>query len=661
MVKRRSVTLSGGLLFILSFGYLLAELFFNVSLLDVAGDIKSSPEKIENIQLSGRAISAFGLFLLVAGFIDLRRFGTLKSRARLAMLSCMGVLSLFLLLAPFFNPNLRYGTADSIVGFGAFLVMLVILADRNRHAFVNLAGLCMLLWSAGFLGQKILIEQLLVDRTDWQSRVNARYVLMLRAGFEGCTIFLQDMNLCNAGPENESAVKSARIITSALWTLYPMGIYQDVLRSRDTLIARIALQESADSLNRDYQVYLAEVEKQIARFDDEIAKYQKEVVEKYYTPYARASMAYFIATVPEALQVEAEKAADQIDEGIERGWQRYQYVQAAYQERRQSFSVKDLMNRTQKRVAAYFEKSASDYCTDNGCPRVQAGSLAQNVRVSGITAIAAEMSNESEPEYPLDLKNRGEFERQSATQSAIREAVENKIRSVSAHKDFVLPYGWRYSRYNFIEMFKDIYREEAITEWNARTGGKLPPGLSRDAFFAAVGIEPLPQIPVESFNVMSKDEFFHDIILSYYKESAVNIFDSIEAEKHLYGENRSMAEKGRNYVRAVYIPAIALVVSLFVVSITLLRGWIACVEWSLKRMRTRVPRSAFRGLRAGAIAASVLMFVLVPYSQPNTYAGGKLYRQYLHGAAAQYPVMAYTLDWALHVQPLVYKAGNTLF
>src|SRR5690606_22190595 len=188
----------------------------------------------------------------------------------------------------------------------------------------TVVAVILMVWSAVFLGQKILVEQALVHQTSWQDRLNARYVLMLRQGFEDCTLKLDDLELCDQA-ERQDIVKSARIIMGALWTLYPDGIRKDMIDNREYLIRHFILNGSWFSTDEKYREYVDTIKSKRDSLE-------KEIMEKYYKPYQEASALYQKEMNDKKRRAETEEMADQIEEGIDQGWKEYLRAQQNYQQ-----------------------------------------------------------------------------------------------------------------------------------------------------------------------------------------------------------------------------------------------------------------------------------------------------------------------------------------
>lgn len=634
MKKFDFISIASVTLFVLSLIYLAAETLFNMSLLDIAGSVKSSPKDIDGIQYFGRTVSAFGCYLLVMGLFLRAKF-VLTGQRETRILAVIAFISLLPLLVLMLGHVPHSSYQDSFFSLMPFVGMAVIMITRRRQAYANIAGLFLMVWTTMYTGQKLLIEELLVSQTGWEERVNARYALMLRAGFEGCSMSLEDLQLCDS-EGRQDIVKSARIILGALWMLNPDGIRRDMIDNREKLIETAAASGIGGSIEGHYKKYVDAV---ASKRDG----YKKEMIEKYYEPYKRASDLYNENANPAQLRVTVDKAADDIDRKVSDGWTRY--TQGVQQYRNTAGSL--ALNAA--RSIAPFQEKVQQFCNNRRCPGFINSDTSAMIGQAKDDAELRFM--QSSGGYTPDLPSREVFEAHPITQATIRAGIEETIKK-RMDIDFTLPVQWRYSREGLHKLFADLSVMQVNNKWKEKFG-KVPPNLSPEDFFIALGYPPLPEV---SDLVMDQDKFFRTMLLPEYKAKAAAMFDEIEAEKKLYANGESLENKGRDYVRAAYIPAISLVVSLIVVSITLVRWSAVGMALAIKRSGKKVARP----VRYGMVAVFVVLLLCLPYLAPNDYIRGTAYQRYLKGAAEQSPVIARILDWAIHAQPVVYRIGTPL-
>lgn len=645
----RSGIWASAVLLVLSLVYLVAEIEFNMSLLDVAGSVRSDPVKMEDLQVFGRSVSAGGCFLLVLGFFAPTSFRITTARLRW-FYYIVGLIALVPMMMIFYSLLVGPESLPIDPSHGDIMLsMLPMLGvaygsaiGRGRNAFVNVVSLLIIVWPSVFLGQKLLIEQALIERTTWEQRVNARYVLMLRSILEDCTINLDDLALCDADHEQDS-VKSARIILGSMWMLSPEGIRADMEENKDKLVQSVAARGLWFSPREQYDRY-------IARVSEERRSVQQELIDTYYMPYQKASEEYARAVAPETLRAESDRAAAEIEKEIDRGWRQYQLGVREYRQQLAASGV----NMIQK-LAPYKDR-LREICSSRNCPPALRGK--ERGLVADAASDAERVFVQRSGGYTPDIETRAEFVAAYPTQVKLRNRVQEYIGQKMPRSGFVLPANWFYEKESFQQAVEALMRQEIDRRWQEKAPRGMRPGLSIQAFFEAAGMPPLPSL--EEI-VMTPDGFFKTMIMPKYREILDKLLGDIEEEKQLYANGQPLAEKGKDYARAVYIPAVALIISLLVVILTLLRWWNIGVKLFLAALMRRRMMPAF--LRAPLQMAMIGIFiggiVVVPRFMPNPYAGAT-YEKYRNNALASAPAMAQVLDWAIHTQPAVYRLGSPI-
>lgn len=650
--KRGLLTRHGwtaAIMLLLSLCYLVAEIEFNMSLLDVAGSVRSDPVKMEDLQVFGRSVSACGCFLLVLGLFAPASFRIAGRKMRWLYYG-IGAVALMPLFIIFWSalslPNrLPINPSDADVMLALLPALGIIYSaavGRGRNPFVNIVALLMIVWPAVFLGQKLLIEQALIERTSWEQRVNARYVLMLRSILEDCTINLDDLALCDAENEQDS-VKSARIILGSMWMLSPERIRKDMEENKDKMVQSVAARGMWFSPREQYDAYVEKV-------GEERNKIYQQMIKQYYAPYKEASDKYFAAVSDETLQGQSAKASAEIEREIDRGWQRYQQGVREYKQQLTASGYNML-----QRLAPYKEK-LKEICATRNCPPLLKGK--ERGLVADVASDAERQFIERSGGYTPDIETRAEFLAAYPTQVRLRERVQRYVNEELPHSGFVVPINWVYEKESFEKAVEALLRQEVNRKWTIKAPKGVQPGLTPDEFLEKIGIPPLP---ATSELLMTPDAFFKKMILPKYREILDKMLGDIENEKERYANGEELAEKGKDYARAVYIPAVALIISLCVVILTMLRWWNILVRNVLAvLMRHHLLPSQLRVPAQVLLAACFIgCIVVVPRFMPNPYAGAT-YERYRDEAIARAPAMARVLDWAIHTQPAVYRLGTPI-
>ncbi|MEZ0225358.1 MAG: hypothetical protein ACAH83_12455 [Alphaproteobacteria bacterium] len=631
---------------VLSLGYIGAEALFNMQLVDIAGSVKSNPDEIRDLQHFGRAVSGYGFSLLTLGAFAGAGF-RLKGRRQWVMFGALSTVALLPFLFKFQDTifGIFKGISDSLhaepwdvqLSMLPFLGIALILLSAGKFRAHIILGLVLMAWPAMFLGQKLLIERYLVDQTDWQERQNARYMLMLRGGLEDCALKLGGLQFCDA-TRGEANMKAARIVISTLWMLSPDEVLQDLEASRDEIVQKTAASGTWFSSKELYAKY-------VKKISDERGKYMEDISNRYYKPYVQASALYQKAADPAAAQAEGDKAVAEVERGIDAGWSKYQAGVHDYQQ--QATVMADVAIRQMLPYA----KAANVICRNRSCPDINIRKTVAEAQERGEREFFARTG------YHSDIADRATFLAQPPTQEKIKKSVEAIVQTRYNMEGFKLPADWKYDPVAFGQSIKDTILDRAHGAWKAKFGDKLPPGLDEERFFATIGVE---KIPTTEELVMSPDEFYKKVVLPGNKKIIDEMVADLNKDKVKHPPHATEMEEGKDYVSALYVPTISLVISLSVVVLTILRGFMALMDIVLKSGGKETGKHWHYAGQCSVAIFFVSMLVTLPHIYPNPYASGPAYERYYTAAKQKHPICAAILDWSVQVQPVIYKLGKDI-
>ena len=630
-------SLTSEILFVLSLAYLCAEVFFNVSLLRVAGDVRSSPAELEDIQFFGRIVSASGFTLLVLGLFARHKF-QFPTAASWGVFASVAIFCLF----PFLLVFGEITAAETIIwGFIPIWGLMLVISGKGYAKPPAIIGLILLAWPAMFFGQKILIDQYVVTPTSWQERLSARYILMLRSGLEGCVVELDGLSLCdkNASPQ----MSSVRVLIGALFMHNADRVLKDLESEREQIIESTMVWGKWFSPEQRYQAYLGKVEKERKKYKKLTKKFENHLRQDYWLPYSKASKIYLESVSDSSVQKIADEAWRQAEAGVDKGWGDYQSAVRLYK--------RTLLELGSKAVGygVVLEPLYDNACKTRDCPSIDARAAVLNIRKDADDRFAQETG------YPLDIETREEFLAQPKTQTVLREQVKAARLKLAGVEAAGLSKDWRYEELLFKADIAQLVRVKADHEWQTRFGADLLPGLDFPAFLERTGIE-LPEL--SGVTPMNESDFNKNWAAPAKNSAVDDSLKKIRDEAPSYAEGQLLQEWGRTYIRAIYVPAIALTLSLAIVLLTIGRYFVALVKMGIRRSG-RLSGIMPEYMTAPALWAFFIIGVtFVSYIVPNAYASSVAYQKYLGYAREAYFPTAMAIDWVNHVEPLLHSAGS---
>jgi len=674
MKSHKGYSRSGIILFALSMVYLGAELVFNRQLLDVSSSVQSDPDQVEHIQYFGRAASGLGFTLLVQGVFQQFGFRLYKRKhwTFLAIIALICMLPFITTLGQTFYEKIMGADATGDVpyttgmwwGLLPFAGFFCVLASKGQKRWAVIIGLVLMTWPAMFYGQRLAVERFIISPTTAQDRLDAHYILLLRSGIENCTLALEGTQFCDASATKELVEeRSTRAVLGAMFMLNTDAVFNDLNLSRDELIKSIAAQDMWFSSKEYYQKYLQQIV-------DKREQSEQYLNENYYLPYKHASDLYLKAykkaadlyaqaTKPEQFEKIANEAASQVADTVEAGWEQYHQAVVTFN----NFTANaEAASGTQKGLYNKFCNGHEKLC-DSVLGKFGSTNMDNNVeQAKG----QAEDQFYDRTGYPPDIASKYDFINNQKTQDEIRISVEQMIRE---HIDgYTLPLNWSYDPATFKNDLLNILQSEAQSKaieiaskiqakWREKT--KIDPGLSREAFFTKLGGDPIPPL---TDMVMSEEAFREKYIVPANKKIVDQTLEDMKKEGPSFANRQEKAEQGKEYIRVLYIPAIALCLSIIIVVVTIGR-YLTNAATDLSKKIRWVRGFSSRQLKLIRpfywIVFTAAMLGL-PYLWPNTYISTAAYAKYYHLASTKAPVTTAVLDWVVHVQPIIYRAGAVM-
>lgn len=685
MKSLKGYSTSGIILFALSMIYLGAELVFNRQLLDVSSNVQSDPDQVEHIQYFGRAASGLGFTLLVQGIFQQFGFRLVKRKhwRAFAAVALICLLPFLTVLAQSVYEKMAGAQATGDVpytkgmwwGIVPFVGFFAAVTGRAYKPAVVL-GLFLMTWPAMFYGQRLAVERFIISPTTAEERLNAHYILLLRSAIEDCTIVLDNTQFCDskdAAIDDAVEKRSTRAVLGAMFMLNTNAVFDGINFSRKQLIDSIAERDMWFSSKGYYQQYLQAVA-------DKRDQYEQYLNENYYLPYQQASDLYFKTyNKAEALfkqssqsgqfEAIAADAAEQVANLIDMGWQQYQGAADNFNSKVASaVAAPDMGKGLYSRLCQGHENLCN-----NALIKIERRSPVNlNVNVDNMVDQAKKTAVDqfyARTGYPPDIASRTDFMNNEKTQDEIRAHVEEKLQEHI--EGYELPYGWQYDPATFRSEVLQILQGEARGKalaiaakaqqaWRdkvqSKFKAKIDPGLSREDFFKKLGGDPVP--PLKAL-VMSEADFRKKYIVPINEEIANKTINAMKKEEPSFANRGEQAERGKEYIRVLYVPPIALCLSIMIVIITIGRYLTMAATDGAKKLRW-VRGFSYRQLkliRPFFWAVYVAVVLVGPYKWPNPYISTVAYQKYYTFARHNSPVITQVLDWVVHTQPIIYRAG----
>lgn len=714
--------------------YILAEFIFNARLLDTASDISATADDLRDVEYLGRGISGIGLSLLVAGFFarDGFRMSRISDQIVFGLLALLGPL-LFLLspLSPV-NGGLDPGGVtftQIITGSGADVhftlpppdasmlwvllplsgILVVLLAHYHKwHRAVIVAGLLMITWPAMFFGQKIIIERFMIHPTTWETRLDARYMQMMRTGFGHGILALRDLRF---DEDDDPALRTFLVLMGSLFMQFPEEAKEMIREKENDIVQLIVMRSDIQNIDGRYAEYQTVAE-----------EFRKSI----FKPYEDASERYADA-FSEPLLIEARDNALNMARGaIDNGWLKMRdalgtcrtfatkhgaplYAQLTTYNRN-FLACENETCRT--RITVNYERMIRNmidhrvpfdyWCESSGLDPAAVQSVLQFD--NGLRDIATRQTFSCRPQniqrtidrlmpfcmrqverqtgFAINIRTREDFMNSPTLHKTVRDELLHQIRRERKLMAFSLPEDWRIEDVAALEdgLARGIMTRAGY-EWkmgqmrgaqvdeNTGVGGYvglsgIKPGMTMDDFVQMAVVQRylrdyLGDIYFPGFSMnMSRQDFVENVVVPEIKRSAAAYVRETELQGPQFANGERLEATGKEAVRFIYIPSIALFISLFLVVLTLARCLIAAVRLAWRHMYPDARPSRLR--LAVAWTAVIAVIAGFPYVAGSRTAQSESYQIFLHKSFERAPATSLVIDWTMRAQPIIYSAGKSL-
>lgn len=707
-------------LLILSCCYLLAELVFNVSLLDVAGTASSTKAEVERVQTFGRVISGIGFTLLVIGVFARNgmRLDSIAYKGAAWGLVVIGLLPF--LLATGYGPFQAVASHEQdpelIWGLLPMLGALVMLLNRPELARTRaLVGIILVAWPAMFFGQKILIERYLIEPTSAEDRLNARYMSALRTTFEYCLLEIGDLTFCDGGGHNRPEARSMLGMSAALFMQKPEIITDMARRDKDRILRYLSLNDRLFSPDEQYEIYLGMAAGYYDVYLETLARIRQEL----YAPYSQAMARYRKAKSPAAMQQLSQSLNEEVEAMLDAAWLTYQDAVDKNDGIVSSLarSLKDKLDR-EKMLRQY---ANGQNCPDGNCSLVdrltmrvmnrgrkpdsdakntglvncddsKSGSSSKNEK-KGKLDVAKELFNtylcrdvdeeelaekvaeltykefEKESGYPPDIEQKDDFLNHPRTLALVRDKLPKMLAEKFPELEDVPGADWTPDATGrIVTKIVEYISGKADAHWNDAMGKiygeNIPTGMNMAEFISYPAIVALMERMAEQMGLgsqvdfsLSQQDFTEEIMIPQNTKIIMDMLDEMQSDARYYANDEALAEDGKEYVRAAYVPAIALGLSLFILILTLTKNSSALLNIVL--VRAGAPEVARYGVTGAVWCLAVWTVAFMPWRLDGPGNHSKSYTYIQEQVRQEHDMAGMAIDWTLRMQPIVYGLGQS--
>lgn len=553
-------------------------------------------------------------------------------------------------------------------GLGLSLLLLRLIRGQGKPLLRNLGAIVLAIaigFPLMFFGQRWLVDTL-VERTTAEQRMDAQHLLLLKRGLASNALQLDGIPFDEA--DLESAHTRSFLSVLGLMTFVSPDFIDSLKSEADRIIDQVVTNEATRALPEHYEEY----------------RQLQGSVQQAWADYQRVSDDYWQAQA--SLSHEAEASWNSLQLGLMEEWEALSGERNEQAFTRQVLSLRRSLN-------TYFqarERCESGRFRDECIIRLEDIYREEVTRNLGRYVAPHDWCHEPEI-VTTTVQRRGRFvtERQEVqqcddlnfdhladkltgiTQQAMTyeqflasDGVAERTREALAAEGIEVPAGWHPDdRATFFDaaMAEPLQElsQHAADAMRAQLGSSLPLDLDAEAFLASrpiqdrlhAALRPRDRqllIPLD----LDPEAFRDAIITPHYRALAEQERQRLYADTQALANGQPRAEEGRQYVRTLIVPPIAMGFSLFFALFNAI-GLAASLPALLGRGNRWLPLA----IKVGGLG----MVIALPMANSAAILKTDTYRYFESEAQRSLsPLGSLFATWVINTEPLVYPVGRLM-
>jgi len=523
---------------------------------------------------------------------------------------------------------------------------------------------------AMFFGQEKLINHF-VNQSSAEQRMHAQYLTLLKKGLANNAVVLKGIDYKKEDLERP-AIKTF-ISNLGFMVFFTPDYIQTVMRNSDQILEHIARQKANKELDNSYPAYLdarKDIEKNMTSYN----KANKDYVEKLNQVPQQAENIWrdiFVSLQDQWKDIQKQSNRDATEDSLDAlidGLEQYRLGKQSCQQRR--FGHEKCLNKVetvyQQKMQSNFERNVS---AEYWCKRIigKMGYVMQgNSYVQKMQPDRFECSNQSRSflrQKMLKLKGKEGTYFESWEAFVSSKSVADKVREKLKAKDINMPENYRiHGRDSFIrgvtsELSRQL-KEGFIKQAKDDLGTPVAPMLAQQAFLELPLIQkPLKQalhlddqhapVSLNLSEVQFRDQVLMPIITKELEKERAELLASSEQ----FADGATKEADGKQYVRSILIPPVAMGFSMFFALLNL-----AAVVAGASLL-AGASRNIVNTVRLGFIVAIVVLPLLFAGEIAQTRTFQTIEQQ---TSKALGPIGSGFISWLGNLQPVVYPIGHVI-
>lgn len=563
----------------------------------------------------------------------------------------------------------------SVSGIGFTLIAWGLIAKRSHRPVSSklrwmLLALC-LCFPAMFFGQKALVDYV-VNQSTGDQRLLSRYMSLLKTGLADGLIVIDGLPLDTAKTRTPEDKTFLALVGGLVY--FNPAFLNTVEKNQDQIVDQVIRRMTSGNLDERYEEYLG----------------VRQLVAGNWVTYKEGSKSYYSAISKS--DNKAQEAWVELNNEVLSSWK-------AFDEGRTKWTLRwgeeadKFFPQAQKMFKQWSRCSTGKVCNDKADRKYRqemmrifaredlpfqywcvTGYLGLFVYPKDSYKVKGRQCPIKQEEFRAKFIEASSRKFQQKTGLAFQTSEAQFIASEKLRRDITatlkkrginLPDSWQLTdRSAFVVGVRDKVVREAKQRFQRVVSDfsktdSIQPGMDYVAFIGSSAVQDIVKSRMGDaytsgmrFN-WSKESFFTNSLEPMVKRQVKKEIGNLKQGAKAYENGQQLEENGKQSMRSILVPPIAIAFSLFFGLWNLLTLVSSILLLSMGRFSTPTVK---RFVTTGAF----LSILIAPFFLSNYYADNKVVGYFVGESRKTNPILGHAFDWVIRIQPLVYPAGKEI-
>ena len=563
----------------------------------------------------------------------------------------------------------------SVSGIGFTLIVWSVIVKRSSRS-ARLKPLWMILallvcFPAMFFGQKALVDYV-VNQSTGDQRLLSRYMSLLKTGLADGLIVIDGLPLDTSHKQTPEDKTFLALVGGLVY--FNPAFLDTVEKNQDKIVDQVIRRMTSGNLDARYEDYLS----------------VRQAVSKNWENYKEGTKSYYSAL--NGRDDKAQEAWVEMNNKVLSSWKTFDEGRITWRQRWGEEADK-FFPEAKKMFRQWSRCSTGKVCNDRADRKYRKEMMRifgredlpyQHWCVTGYLGIfiypkdSYKVKGRQCPAKQEEFRTKfieastrkfyqktGLSFQTTEAQFLVNDKIRRDVTATLRKKDIILPENWKLTdRSTFILAVKEKVAREANQRFlgvvkTLSNPDSIQPGMGYTDFISSAAIQSTVKSRMGDaytdgmrFN-WSKESFFSNALEPMIQRQVKREINNLKKGAKAYENGGPLETIGKQSMRSILVPPIAIAFSLFF------------GLWNLLNLVSSIFLLAIGGYATSivkkSITASVFLSILItPFFLSNYYSDNRVVGYFVNESRKTNPMLGHAFDWVIRIQPVIYPSGKKI-